>query len=1022
MADDNETYRRLAEAFYRPSTLESLLQGFHAIDSHLATKEISSDQASQLRAFAFRSMRGMAAGDSLQSRNVLLDLLLPYCLAKSSDPEDEGSIARYRYRECLRDWLDDLPEQSRSEIRKEVLQVISKSLKSFDSEEACWVISVIGYRAPDISDALWMLVKADDGESGDIALATLSELGFPSEERRELILQVCDRARLRCTTTLVKTMWGLADPGCFDTIERYWLKSADETVWAQLSYFIIRAIAEILIVRPNMPDLHDHIWSRMLSLYSEAPIRLGTTIHLDDYLAPYCDNPQVVPFILNGLLDRAGDAEQFRNERYMIYHRLEDCIQPRQLEGWLCPLDPGICDTILKDASQNTGKPSRFVSTSMRLKESACRTLLCLSEAKLTTPEMFEELVGKETSPYARETISDLLACLRIDPIPATAVRWVTERVDVGKHDLGDELLYRAAACQILRSASTREAFEALSVFGHTLDGTVLHRTLDALVDVAVHLTLRNDRSIADAVVQTVLHDSERHHRVAAAGVMMHMASLGQIDSHHGSDLADLITDSDRDDYERSRIVATLGYLSDDVLTSQVESQLVEWSRGRSILASRSLEALSRHDRLATHEELLVDRLGLRPLKEGWVLEPGSKDVGASGYILSLLFAKHPSAFIMAVCTFIETRDWVESAQLVHSLDNFYFGSEPHPVHPEVVNALVERIRLRQSRSSADLELFGFLGKWSPDSLALRPWEQVWDNWMPDARVALADALGECVQYKGAARVRATDLLLSLTGEGTYAVRRSAYRALSRLDCDSLKSFCAACSESSSWELRRRGAEGCGWLIATDDYDAAFQRVAVDPEGPVRSAAKRAEVERRERLLGERYLQVILKCRNGTNEEILLNWKYGHALQRVGDDSCIQKLVGHVRRELLPSNVRHWLNMVRKGMEKRWREITQKWPEPWLSWQGTIEEGQGLIRGEGIEISVRYTLWKQPAPTPSEHSMWGGAAFSSEFFSLFSLKLDEAELVLSNGQRGMIVISTLMTGQLRFLGNGPYPT
>ena len=49
---------------------------------------------------------------------------------------------------------------------------------------------------------------------------------------------------------------------------------------------------------------------------------------------------------------------------------------------------------------------------------------------------------------------------------------------------------------------------------------------------------------------------------------------------------------------------------------------------------------------------------------------------------------------------------------------------------------------------------------------------------MPEARVALADALGRIVRSGTEERERAMGKLLLLMEDGLYAVRRSAYRAL----------------------------------------------------------------------------------------------------------------------------------------------------------------------------------------------------------------------------------------------------
>jgi hypothetical protein len=1011
MADSSGAYRRLAEEFYAPAPLESLLERFSTIDQRLHTGEISRDEASQLKASAFRSMRKAAAGDPASSRGPILGLLLPHCLSRK---DDEGSFARSRYRECLRDWLNDLSEPSRSELRGEVLGVLVGALDDPDPEPACWAIAVLGYRGPGVSESLWRVAEADGGEPGDVALDCLADLGVSRAERPRLLAAVHERARHRCTQTLVGAMWRLADPESIDTIEQCWLKPGDERSWPNLSHLIIRTVAEVLIERPDDSDLHDRTWSMIVD-------GLEPGSRLVAQMGPYCDSPEVIPFILKQVFAESGDTEQSKNRRYATHHRLDECIGPRQLEGWLAPVDLGVREVIWSDAARDTGAPGRFVSMAMRLKESSCKALLSMADPAMATASAFEELVGREEGTYARAMISELLACFRIQPLPPTAVRWVTERIDVDRQDSGDHLSYRTAAGRVLRSASTREAFAALSSFGITYDGQVLRQTTDALTDVTVHLALEGDRSVVDSIVDTVQRGPERHHRVAAAAALTHLAALNLLPPDDAAWLPEVLGDSGRDDSERSRIVAALGYLPGECLTPDLENRLIAWSRARDMLGWRSLEALAHHDRLAAREDLLADRLGLHAAGSSWDLRPDPQTVGGTGYILGLLFSHHPDSFLPAVCTFAMTKDWIECAALVHALDYFYKGPHPRPVHREVLSALVARIRLRQSRSEADLELFDFLGRWDRDTLVREPWARDWDDWMADARVALADSLGSHGPYDGDAHDLAIGLLLSLTGDGAYAVRRSAYRSLSRLSADSLRAFCVASSDSPSWDQRRRGAEACGWLAA-EAYAVAYERFATDAEGPVRSEARRARKERRDRLDGERFLEVVLGCGGAGNAEVLRAWRYGHALQRVGDDSCLERLRAHVREQRLPGYVRHWLGLIEEGLEKRWREVTQKWPEPWLSLRGTIQEGRGTIRTGEAEFGVRYTVWKQPALTPSEYHRWGGTAWSSVDSPIATLSFDEADLELSSGERGRILLTSLTWGQITFSGQGPYPT
>src|SRR5207244_11180755 len=132
-----------------------------------------------------------------------------------------------------------------------------------------------------------------------------------------------------------------------------------------------------------------------------------------------------------------------------------------------------------------------------------------------------------------------------------------------------------------------------------------------------------------------------------------------------------------------------------------------------------------------------------------------------------------------------------------------------------------------------------------------------------------------------------------------------------------------------------------------------------DRERAVRKAARDVLRQIRERPWAKEYLDRILSVRGFDNDEVLRTYRYGRALARIGDDGDKRRLQEHLANELLPLHVGHWISGIIKAIDDRWREVTRKWPKPWLGWEGTIEEldGQGAT-GDGRSSPGNFSVWR----------------------------------------------------------------
>lgn len=1020
MSENAETYQRLWQEFRETTSLDEIIERLEQLNDLVQTDTLSIVEAYDLRVSAFRALQELTVDDFGRGEQLIFDLVVPYCLVEPTDVPQKVHYTISRYRECLVDWLNQYPETERTVLRNKVFDILHSELAA-NPKPVCWTISRIGFRRPDLVEALWDVAEKNADGVGDIALSTLTSLGVPQEERPKLLSALHQRAAKRHTSTLTGALSRLADPSSLEVIRKHWLQPD----YAGIRYRLLTltVLAEIADAADANPNIQDRIW-QTISDWVEANPDTPPHAFLGGNIAPHCNSVHVVPTILRWLTKESESNSERTGT--ILYRRLQACVRPRQLTGWDNADASAAISQLREDACQDTGHEGSWMTEEMRLKEAAWDVLLRLEYHDALT--WFEGGVVAETNPFVQKGISELLACFRIDPLPPTVLQWVTDRYDEQQDGSLGSWAPRMAAIEVAWSAASWEAFQALLNFGFTWEGEALQQSVDALADVAIVLAQADTMSVADALMSKAIGGSEEHQRRAAVGALHAMAAADLLPPHYAPRITQLVADEARDSHERSMLVATLGRLSAEELPQDVLHQLRSWASGRTDwLGWRSLEALARCGYLVKDSELLRERLNLQRKGEAWdaILDTGG--AGWAPFIVGLLYLQEPSMFSPAIVSLLETQNWHSVIQVVRLLDVAHAKSSSPPLAEQIQEALIKRTRERQTRTSAEMEMFDVLARLMPDSLAQEPWERVWSDWLPESRAALADALGEATYTEPQAEKRAQSLLLSLMRDGRYAVRRSAYRSLARLSSESLAATCITWTgEEAGVELHQRAAEAIGWLSSGREqgvFRELYECLTTDPEPVVREAADRAWRERRERLWAEEYLSYVCAVEGQTNEEMLSAWRYGQALAQLGDDKCAEVLRTHLATPSLPPHVRYWIQRITKDINDRWRKVTKEWPEPWLAWEGTIERGEGrLVLSDGSVIAIHYSLWEKPAATPSQKHSWGGAAWSVGLRDLQAIfDDDKISLQTGDGREAMVLVTGVTDGVATFKGRGSYP-
>lgn len=1020
MASETNAYRQLWQQFYQCTDIDELVGKVKQLENLVEYGELTLANAYELRDRAFMTLQELTVEDASRAASLILDLLLPHCLEQISDDESEIHASIAQYRQHLWDWLDQYPEEIRIPLRDRVLDAVRQGLESETPKGACRTAAGIGFRRADMVQALWKVVEANADETGDVALFSLASLGVAADDRSRLILALHLRVAVRCNITLIGALRRLADPKSVDVVLNYWLQPEYLTPRTQLGSIALRILADVADVNDTCLDLQDGIWSSLARLFTKYAEAFSSELHLGSDLAPRCDSEGVVSFLLNWLGSESEQSERAAYWRWLLGLRLEDCVRPRQLEGWKKADKLEALSVLRQDAMQDTQHDGRHSSSEMQHKETAWKILLCTKPGDLSS--WYERGIETETNPYLRHKLSKLLASFRLDPLPAGVTDLVTEPFDAESSSA--EWLPRLAAIEIAQSTASWEAFEALLNFGLTHQGRVLLTSTEALAEVAVTLVRAGNTFIIDKLVETAATGREARHRLAASSALTSVASEGMLRSNHVQPLMAALFEEEREPLERSEIVAVLGWLPADLLGPHVIEQLKSWAASRDDwLGGRSLEVLARQGRLLAEPELLTTRLGLQRVGQKWDCLPTAEAIGGAPFIIGLLYLQDPETLTPAIKSLLQEGDW-QAVFPVLSLMNDMCNEPGQPsLSPEIKEALMVRARSRQRKAYAETELFRTLARLAPEELAREPWETIWSNMLPDARAALADALGTANYEKERLQSQAIYHLLGLMGDGLYAVRRSAYRGLARVSCHMLEAACQSWAQAPSVELRQRAAEAYAWLLGegglSDSVETLRQQLVTDPERSVRQTFDRVWSEGRDRLWAEGYLSRLLNLSDTSNEGILAVWPQGQALMKIGDDECRRRILAELKTKQYPPHVKYWFFSIAKGIEEHWRKVTQKWPEPWLPWDGAVEEGEGkVVPPKGKAVQVQYSIWQHASPTPSKPSSWGGAAWP---LHVLGVKWEEFTLQLGDGRQGAAIKQGVSGQVMTFAGTGPYP-
>ena len=940
------------------STTTDLIEVSQILLPWLTTEETAQEVANLL-VTTFDALKSLTASDESLGEHLILEHLLPL-LAK--DPNIQ-SYAASLLRTCLIDWYEQYPEQARIKIRDQSLFYLLQQFNLQPSHEHCLTFARIGYPFEPVFTTLFDYVHSHEpSELVDQALMALATLGCPQEKRDDLLQMVHEHLQDHVSQPLLIAIDRLADATSLSVLVQACHQATDYL--RSLSLHVLTTIAETIttiqspqgtwLVDVTLPD---QAWQHIVALYTEDPETFAFRIIMGGDVAPRCDSRDVISHLLQWTEQRAHIQIPFPQ----VCYRLEECVRPHQLQGWYLATHqeqkvPAL-NELMHAACHNSGSDGRYATIEMHIKEAAWGTLLRLGieDALL----WFETAVSQETNGYLRGKLATLFACFRLDPLPPTAITWITQPYDAAPtHPSSAELIARMGAIDVVCSAATSQAFEALLHPGLTSQGNTLIASIEAVAEVALALTREGNTGIADMLINSSKQQISFINAYA-------LEALGRHDLLTDKQMNMIIHDLiplNRDPQEQGLFIAAVGTSEISVSTTFL-SQLTQWARERTDEVGKQAIAVLAAHQLLPHDEALFQQLGLTNLGGTWKTMNTSRWNTWQARVLGFLYHPEKIDFLPALESALAELPWQAVDSLIEQLANHHQGLEKIPFPIRLVEPLLRRIQQQQSSMRTDLGLIKRVGELIPEDVAQFPWNHVWEDWMPEARVALADTLGQTALHSSEASMHAEKLLLLLASDRQYAVRRAAYRALAQQHQATLLRICQTWGTSTLRDLRLLAAEACVWLegsISPENITSMVpgeealeitllgnleleQQLRRDSEPRVRETYSRVHAERQKRLWAQNYLHIILGSKTWSNQDILRLWPYAEAIKRVGDDSIIQEFSHVLSSTTLPPHVRHWYRLILKETSEGWQKALKKWPQPFNSVAAIMEECDAIL-------------------------------------------------------------------------------
>lgn len=897
----------------------------------------------------------------------LAEIICRYLLPDCARPLEQNSTDLHpsAFREVLSDWLDAMPEDVLWQIRPRAISTSIAIIESDATPNAVFTLSTIGYRDEDTTRTLFK-VAMSDARTSDIALRLLANADVP-ELRPKLAARIRQKLDERqISEELLHAVAVLGEDDATDVLVRC----------AQIhdDWFTFGRFSWLCDSRPGDLQLQDRVLDALIELANLLEQGWAKLV-FSGYALAKCRTPRLLEIAAAKLPSIATARGVFQ-----LDDRFAEVNRPLQLTTLLDPRFSVDVSILADAASGSTNQQGPWTTLESGIKDGAWQTALFFGSDQVF--EWAENGVSKESNHLQQHHLMELLSIFSLPNLPTLCVELLSDQSLVfQRHRDHDRLLPFLAAAKLAASQLTIDSLRLLLNAEGLIDGTPFRTPVDGAAALACWLFENDDSKAVINLLEDVLKKGSA------------MAQSGYLHCLH------VICSRNK----KAR------------LPESTLKRLLQWARDKSAKPHLRIEAMyaivmlddiDKSERTKLLVELISDEnpqvkleaanalAGTDPsLEDGHLIGNywKSRTEGGSltAEVLPTWFAAQ-DAFLLGRLSMIWPSMYLADAAAViahkftltiHHVIQGAVAQIPEASTPpaDFVDAIVYRLRNGESPLSASLPLMQALGILALDKLIAEPWENYWNDWLPDSRASVADVIASASERIAASQKnRAIQICTLLLGDSVFAVRRSAGRCLSLIDSVALRDLCEQWIDSGSIKARVRAAEAATWISHDDEQtlDNILQRrLLSDPERQVREAAKRSREDLQRREAAVELRRLLTQPLTGEfNTWVLRHYAIGLALARVGDDFDAIKLRKFTAETRPAPPIYRFFERIIEALDKQWRETTQKWPEPWLPWRGYIEECEGEMRMSNETYSCRFSLWQEFGEGGGHHS-WGGAVY-----------------------------------------------
>jgi hypothetical protein len=1021
----DEKAEQANEMWARANALSSLPEADRFLQDFALSIRSGSLDVTYARTVLNTAVKELMAGsrdDPEGAEEVISRHILPICL-EGPYPIDTTIADPRSFRDYLAAWFEQYPDEKRLPMRQRVLDKVLAALLLPQPEPAIWTIFAIGLRSYAVEKALVHLARRDDA-IGDAAINCLAGLSPAEDIAKILVSKVARRLPRRRLDTFSFAIQELASRRFMPAVTRRLLplqqvRSGDnqDRPWDQMS-----AIGLLGCIAQREPN--NHLLQRRISLAFRRAIHSGGDLRRSVLVAgngiTFCNSAKVTGHLLQLL--RMPNADFF-----LVCKRLADCVLPEQLDGWREVETSQLKTELTAGATISTGGENRSMTI-----ESHVRSLVwdvAFAAGITDVHDWLDNFLQNETNPYGLSEILSFTSFIRMDRVPRRIVSLVQEQVDVKRGGSEPSLGARITAVQVLRASPSEASFEALLDSGLTFQGASLRRVGEAVADVAERLAKQHEQFVLSRLLEISESPFAEHRRSLAVVALQRLASIKALPVDLLPSLIKLARDETLPAYARSYVIWSLGSFP-EVDTPVLFECLLAYARDSEAdpdVRFQSLDALIRLGKWVDFQSTFLLALSIPSLGQSVPTERLIAYQPWQALILANLFLLQPEVYYAPAVDLISRGP----GDVVHiMLQVVGSGSlQPNVRLAALARVAIEHMLKRFGSTFGETDDFEALARISPEEYIATDWESTWNNWMPAVRASLAEAFhGVFPRLSLEQKERVFDLLVALLGDSTYQVRRSAARTFAKVDIDRFARIAHQWARSGSTEVRRRASEMAQWLPPDDEvtlHNQLLNMLSHDPEPSVRKTSTVSCEGLRRRVWRNTFFERILQERsNDGNAWISRAYRYGRALTRIGDDETLAAIRDLGSKEDVPPNVQNWLRSVATDLETQWRDVTRRWPDPWLPWSGRLEEVEGTVKIGEDNFPAHLSLWFQRQADPRETTSWGGAFQAVSDFKAFKYFAMGNEMSVTIGRRrtASAIISTLdLNGRAIFIGTGPYP-